>query len=144
MSYIFISEWIIKFKKMNKYENRFENIYVISNHPDNEEEIIFKEKELNELIINVDYVEVIKQIGKEKDWLVKSENNFYNGEMSEKNRLQVIPIIFRDGKYVNENWKSFKARAKAQILESREERHEILKSANNMYYQKYMNFQKDI
>lgn len=145
MMYIFISEWIDRYKKMNSYENRFEDVYVVSNHPKDEREVWIMDEEIDRLIVRVDFEKVIKQVREEKKWLEKSGNDFYIGEgLNEKNRLKVLPIIFRDGKYVNESWEEFEERVLMEVKKSREERHERLRGAGLEYYHKYMNFQKGL
>ncbi len=142
MIYIFVSEWIERWKKLKGYENRFEHIFVVSNSPEGKEVEIIDE-EIDRLVVRVDYEKVIRQAREEEKWLERSGNDFFVGEgLNDKNRLQVVPIIFRDGKYVNESWRDFENRVILEIMDLREKRHEMLRGAGLEYYHKYMNYQK--
>lgn len=144
MCYVIASELIDHFKKLRSYENRYEHIYVISNSRDGDV-IWFDDYELDSLIVRADFEKVMLQVKEEKKWLERSRNDFYIGEgLSERNRLQVVPIIFKDGEFINESWGEFRERVRREVMESRKQRHKQLRKAGLEYYHRNMNFQKGI
>ncbi len=128
---------------ISHYGQLYENIYVVSNHPNTDDSIDLPE--LNELIVCCKYHDVMTIVDEQKKWLTESKNPFFvDPALTDRQRLQVIPIIYQDGKYVNESWRKFAKRVKAEIQEDRANRHEMLKKTNNDWYMKYSNHQKNV
>lgn len=134
--------------RMKKYAEMYENIYVVSCHPRDQSKHSEQEVDLeglNELIVCVPYSDVMKEIQVQAALLRESKNQHFNDpELTDNERLQIVPIIFRDAEAINETWKQFKKRVKQEIEEDRAERHAILKNTDSDWYHKYANYQRGI
>lgn len=131
--------------KINRYRNRFEHIYVVSNHPTSNKELIFNSP-LDDLIVCCPYSKVMQEVDNQKKWLVRAGNRFHGDLLiKDEERLQVIPLIFQDGEFINEKWnKGFKVRVEQFIHESRIKRHTILKDADFVWYMAHGNQQDGV
>lgn len=129
---------------LERYATRYENIYVVSREPETEEEHSFK-GDLNRLIVWADYRDVVIQVRKEEALLRQAGNTFFTDPgLREDQRLKVIPIIFRDGAFVNESWKDFRGRIRETIEADRVAVHSNLKEANPDWYDKFANQQNGV
>ena len=133
-----------------QYADRYENIYIISNHPKikghkhSEEEVDFKGIPF-ELIVCVEHRLVINEIAYQTRLLVESKNTHFNDpDLTEEQRLQIKPIIFQDAEFINETWKQFQKRVKHEIHADRLQRHAMLKQSSPIWYHKHANFQHGI
>lgn len=130
---------------LERYATRYESIYVVSREPETDEEHFFKGGDLNRLIVWADFHDVIVTIRKEEALLRRAGNAFFTDpNLSDENRLKVIPIIFRDGAFVNESWKDFKSRIRETIEADRVAVHSNLKEANPDWYNRFANAQNGV
>lgn len=128
--------------RLKAYAERYENVYVVSRHPDTEEEIPLKG--LDSLIVWANYDRVMLAVAEEEAWLTRAGNSFFTDpNLKQENRLKVIPIIFQDGAFVNENWKGFRHRVRETIEADRVVVHSTLKEASPGWYMKFSNGQTD-
>ena len=128
---------------VDRYGKMYENIYIVSNHPESEEEVFIEA--FDQFIVNAPYRHVKKAGEEEKRWLTESKNTcFCDPGLLDHQRLQIIPIIFQDGIHVNENFKEFKKRVKAEIKVDRADRHALLKNTDPIWYDQFSNLQEEI
>ena len=138
---IMLNDRIEYIQTLNEYSEIYENIYVVSNHPETNE-VIQLPKRLEALIVASSYKNVHQCINIEKKWLESAKNPFFvDPNLTDEQRIRVIPIIYQDGQYINENWKQFKKRVVFEIKEDREKRHEMLKRTNEKWYHQHSNHQ---
>lgn len=130
---------------VNEFSKKYEDIYVVSCNPNTGEELALP-NDIVDLVVFVPYEEVINEVNNQKDLLLESSNTFYcDPKLTEEQKIKVIPIIFKDGKNVNEKWKNqFKKRVIIEIEESRANRHEMLKQADPNWYHKNSNSQNGV
>lgn len=130
---IFFAYWKVKARlELIDARTRIEPVFVISLNPDSKEKVVLPEQ-IDKLCIHVPHKDVIKRTRKYKDFLVEAGNELIKEENLE-NRLPVIPILFRDGRNVNEEWYEFDERALQEIKAVRAEWHERMKEANEVWY----------
>ena len=128
---------------MRDYANRYENIYVVSMHPNGEQSADIEG--LNDFIIQAPYRKVFKEVERQKALLIESRNAHYTDEgLKPSERLKVVPIIFQDAEAINETWPKFCKRVRKEIQADRAERHAILKKADPIWYHKYANYQQGV
>lgn len=125
------------------YAKQYENIYVVSNHPDTDDEVFIQE--VDHLIVNASYTDVMREVKDQERWLSESKNAFFcDPALKDHQRLQVIPIIYQDGQFVNESFKQFRKRVIEEIKKDRAERHAMLKKTDAAWYHKYSNNQRSV
>jgi len=126
--------------KMRHYATMYENIYVVSNHPDDDREV--KIGGLEKVIVNVGYSFVVKEVQQQIRCLEKSGNVFHaDHSLTDYQRIAVLPLIYQDGEFINESWKEFKERVELTIKTERSYRHAMLKKADEIWYNVYSNDQ---
>lgn len=125
------------------YAKQYENIYIISNHPDSDDKVF--DEEAGYIVVCVAYSEVMREVSNQEKLLTESRNQFFcDSGLKDHQRIRVVPIIFQDGQFINETWKEFKKRAIAEIQEDRSSRHAMLKNADSAWYHKYGNNQRHV
>lgn len=129
---------------LNEYAKEYENIYVISNHPKTNEAVVLPE-DLDELAVQSSFKDVFNTIDEQRYWLTEAQNPFFVDEkLKEEQKLQIVPIIYKDGQFVNETWSEFRSRVISEIKEDRAKRHAMLKATDDVWYQKHSNNQSGI
>lgn len=126
-----------------RYAKKYENIYIVSNQPDTDEEIFIEA--VDHLIINCCHSGVIETVKDQQQLLQVSKNPFFSDpSLTDSQKLQVIPVIFQDGEFVNESFKQFRKRVIALIEQDRASRHAMLKKADAIWYNKHSNNQRSV
>jgi len=134
---------VLLLRKVKRYSDMYENIYVVSNHPETGELVDIGK--FREMIVNSEYDRVLVNVGKEERWLRRVKNEFFVDEaLNDNQRLKVIPIIYQDGEFVNETFKEFRKRVIMEIKEDRRKRHAFLKKMDQGWYMKYGNKQREV
>ena len=128
-------------RTLKEYGGRFENIYVVSNHPVTDEKIDLPKYQ--NLIVCAEYTDVLKRCEKERDFLKLSENQFFETG-NEAQQLKVIPIIFQDAKFINEDWDEFTDRVRIEIATDRAKKHKALEKGDPRWYAIHGNNQKNV
>lgn len=115
-----------RFKELKFFGNLKEDFYIISKHPSGSWEASFQG--IEEFYLNVPFEKVLSTIPIVERKLVESGNLFFiDLELDESKQISVIPIIYQDGEFVNENWSEFLVRAEKFIRDRRSNRHKLLK-----------------
>ena len=132
-------------KEIDRYKVMYDDIVVISRHPDTEEELDLP-KELVSVVVWADYEDVIEEVSSQKDWLREAGNKFFvDSSLLEHQKIQVHALIYQDGEFINEDWnEEFRDRSIEFIKNKRAIRHGLLKSTDPVYYNKIGNRQKGI
>lgn len=132
-------------RRMNEARGRIEPRFVISRHPRTGQAVNSLPEALEKLTLHVPYKRVARTVEEQKELLAESGNAYYADEaLSEEDRLPVIPIIYQDGKHVNESWAEFELRAARKAAKVRARWHERLRQADRGYYMKYRHGQQGI
>lgn len=122
-------------RQLIQARERIEPVFVISLNPETDERVILG-KTLDSLCVHVKPRRVMRTAGEWEDLLLRSGNKFAQ-EADPADRLPVVPILFQDGRNVNEEWHEFDERASLIIKSVRAEWHERLKEANKDWYLKH-------
>lgn len=125
--------------ELRKWRNRWEPVFVISNHPETDAKTILPDH-IDQHTFHVPYKMVMAEKRRITDILEKSENPFFATQV-ESQRLPIITIFFRHGVHVNEKWEDFDERVTEQVCLVRQTWHEMLESVNPQWYVKYMHKQ---
>jgi hypothetical protein len=126
-----------KLLEVINYANRFDHIYVVTRHPDGRQHTL--PIAIDEVTVWAAYQDIQTTIQQEKKKLNQAENPWLT-EPPHAQRIQVIPIIYREGRHVTETWDMFQDRIIYEIKESRETRHENIKLKSiDWYYKNALN-----
>lgn len=112
---------------------RVEPVFIVSMHPETSIPARFP-THIDELCIHVPYQDVILETKRVSDLLLRSENGFCKSG-NPADHLPVVPVLFRDGIYVNEEWSEFEERALSEIKDIRARWHVRLCAHKDWYYQ---------
>ncbi len=124
-----LSKWLT----LRKYSTRIDNIYIISNHPATGDELKVPEG-LERFCVSVTHQHVIKEVRKQELLLRTAKNPFFIGNITGKQKLCVVPIIFQSGEYVTEGWKDYKKRVIFQVKSELSDKHAYLKAKKESWY----------
>jgi len=128
---------------LREYASQVENIYVVSNDPATNEEVFIEA--LQELIVNIEFNEVVNEVANQKQLLQKSGNEHFNDkDLQEHEKLQVLSFTFQDAEYINETFFEFELRVAEGIKEDRIKRHAVLKNADPVWYDQFCNYQNGV
>ena len=132
--------------KLDDYNERLEDVFVVSRCPGTGEQFEPWGDEFDELITWADHEDVRLEVEEQKNWLKLSGNAFYNDErLSETAKLKVFGIIFQDAEFINERWgEEFRSRVRSFIEERRAKRHPALQKESVTWYDKHGNRQRGI
>jgi hypothetical protein len=125
----------LKVKKLIRYGKQYENVYVVGRHPKTGKAPALGE--LSKIVIFAPHREVLTQIEKERRWLEKAGNKFF-----QSGKIDFIPIIYQDGVNVNEDFEEYGERAAEEIKADRAARHGSLKETGKGWYMKFSNEQR--
>lgn len=135
--------WRFKIRRqLMRAAQRIEPIFVVSRHPTTGEKLFLPE-DIDLLCVHAHYREVMLTVTRQKKLLVESGNGFISEDLPDDSQLPIIPIIFRDGIYVNESWGEFNDRVLGVIRETRALWHQKMKQANNRWYMINAHSQKE-
>ena len=132
-------------QKIDKYRLMYDDIVVISRHPDTDEELTLP-NELLSVVVWADYEDVTKEVANQKKWLREAGNKFFNDStLEEHQKIQVHKLIYQDGEFINETWgEEFRERAILLIKNKRAIRHGLLKQTDPVYYDLIGNRQRGV
>lgn len=141
-----IVDRIEHFNDVVKARKQYEDLFVVSNHPKTGEEVgKLDDDYLEDLLIRVPFNQVIKTVKSETEFLIDSGNrHIENDNIKEKYRLQVIPIIYRDGEFICETWTEYQERIVATMKQRLSERHKVLQDEDRDWYNKFSNRQAGV
>jgi len=122
-----------------KWRNRWEPVFIISNHPETDEKTILPEH-IDRHVFHVPYKKVMEEKRRIIALLEKSGIPFY-AVKNEDQRLPIITIFFRHGIHVNQEWEDFDELVITDVCKIRQAWHQFLEAANPMWYIKYMHKQ---
>lgn len=130
---------------VNEFSKKYEDIHVASCNPITGEELALP-TDISDMVVFVPFEDVISEVENQKALLLESGNPFYcDDSLSDDQKIKVEPIIFRDGEFINENWKNhFRKRITFQVREARSKRHKMLKETDPIWYHKYSNGQNGV
>lgn len=119
----YLADWISEMRKIRRYGDRYENIYVVENPPGVE----MKDElpQVQHLLITVPKGKVLETVMEEKEMLNKAGN---------RRNVEVIPIHFQSGIHVNETFEQYADRAWEMIKADRSARHEKIKEKDPEWY----------
>lgn len=131
-------------RTIDYYKTMYEDIFVISRHPETNEELSLPG--LDHVVVWADYEEVKEEVKNQKEWLRVAKNTFViDPTLEECERIQIHSIIYQDGEFVNEDWQEeFLERAKMDIKNKRVIRHGLLKTTNPIWYDEVSNRQRGV
>lgn len=123
-------------------KGKWEDIFVVTRHPDTDEEIDLGE--LNEFVVWVAYGEAHREAERLRELLRKVNNDaFCNEDYSEDERMKVHVKIFKSGEHINERFGiQFRTRLISDIKEARKRVHTRLKRDKPDWYKVYGDHQK--
>lgn len=125
--------------ELRKWRNRWEPVFIISNHPETDEKTILPEH-IDRHTFHVPYKNVMAEKRRIISLLEQSENPFFATQVEDQ-RLPIVTIFFRHGVNVNEKWQDFDERVTEQVCLVRQAWHEMLDAVNPLWYIKYMHKQ---
>lgn len=134
----------------DRYKTMYEDIFVISRNPDakrwEDEEFDLWAEDVEELVVWADFEKVRKEVQRQENLLYVNGNKFWiDEELEPEERIRVIPIILKDGEFINEEWgEEFRDRCREVIQEQRKHRHRILKEYDPDWYDEVSNRQKGV
>lgn len=139
ISPIFVAWWVwaklSETRKLKKYGARYENLYLVTCHPDTDEQPNLGDLEnVPDLVHYAPYGTLGSSAEKHRKLLIASGNKFYTSK-----HLRIIPIIFQDGVNVNENWGEFGERAQLEIKQDRAQRHGEIQKKDPGWYMAHSN-----
>ena len=123
----YLIDWIAAMIKARQYGNRYENIYVVENPPDCDLEKMLPALRVQGLIIAVSKGKVLETALAERELLKKAGN---------KRGVEVIPIHFQSGMYVNETVEEYIERLTDLIKVNRSIRHNDIKEKDPDWYER--------
>lgn len=122
-----------------KWKNRWEPVFIISNHPETDAQTILPEH-IDKHVFHVPYKNVMAEKRRITHLLEKSENPFFAAK-DESQRLPIVTIFFRHGVHVNQEWEDFDELVVLEVCKGRQEWHEMLATIKPLWYLKYMHKQ---
>ncbi len=132
-------------RTIDEYKTKYEDIFVISRHPDTDNEFKLPTG-FDQFVVWADFEDVMEEVKDQKEWLREAGNMFFvDPGLKEHEKIQVHAIIFQDGEFVNEDWsEEFPERAIIEIKNKRVIRHGLLREANLDWYNKHSNRQRGV
>lgn len=130
--------------ELHKAKARFEDVFVVTNHPKTDEEVVLDDEYLDGLIVNVPFADAY-ETGQHIEGLLRDAPNksFVDESLTDEEGLRVFLIIWRDAGHPAEEWEEFKGERVAREIKARlSVRHPHLMKANPVWYMKNSNGQR--
>lgn len=144
IAFAFLFKTFRRMYELHKARARYEDIFVVTNHPKTDEEVVLQDEYLDGLIVNVPFSEAYETAERIKGLLRDAPNkSFVDESLSDEEGLRVFLIIWRDADHPAEEWEEFARERVAREVKTRlTVRHPHLMKADPTWYMKYSNGQR--